>query len=369
MMAMMARNQFHQNLKTISVQPPDTTLITSEGEHIRTQQHLLSAVSPFLASLLAQAGHFGAAISVPFSSEEVRYVIHKLGSVDEGAGEIEGLGFCVANVLGIEYLKEKNLGLSYISKADEFVFEEHPEILHPALLTKVEKDEKDKDWKVKKEVVFQDLSTNTMLRFECSSCKISFESQNELKTHRKAHTEMRCSVCDKCGKSFATERTRNLHFETTHSGTNPYACKQCGKSMSSPGNLVTHMQNMHTEGPRLPCPKCGKQVKDISAHINYVHVISDENFPCEECGKTFRTKKDVTTHMRYHAPDVVKIANKEKAMEKYKCTFCGKGFIDSTRLKWHEASRHTGQKNFQCQQCDKSFFRPDHLRTHVSLRA
>ena len=362
---MKAQKQFYQNLRTISVQPPDTTLITSEGEHIATQQHLLSAASPFLASLLAQAGPFGAAISLPFGSQEVRYIIHKLGSVDEGADEIEGFAFSVAKVLGIEYLKEKKSRLSYISKAEDFVFEEHPEILQPAILSKVDKNEQDNEREMKKSVIL-DYDKETKLKYDCNSCEISFKSQSELKTHRRAHTEMKCIVCDKCGKSFATERTKNLHFETTHSGTNPYACQQCGKSISSPGNLVVHMRKKHTESHIMPCPKCGKQVKDIGAHINHVHVISDENFPCQECGKLFRTKKDVTNHMKCHAPDEIKIANKEKAMAKYKCTFCGKGFIDSTRLKWHEASRHTGQKNFQCQQCNKSFFRPDHLRTHIS---
>merc|ERR1719376_686881 len=107
---MMARNQFHQNLKTISVQPPDTILITSEGEHIRTQQHLLSAVSPSWPpcwprpDTLVRPSLYLLAVK---RSGMQRYVIHKLGSVDEGADEIEGLGFFVANVLGIEYLKEK----------------------------------------------------------------------------------------------------------------------------------------------------------------------------------------------------------------------------------------------------------------------
>ena len=107
----MALNLLRTNLRFIWSQPPDTTLITSDGDHIPTQQHLLSAASPYLASLLVQVGQGGIfAISVPFRNDVVRLVLHSLVSEEEEGGEIEYEGFVAAREMGIMSLKEKAAG-------------------------------------------------------------------------------------------------------------------------------------------------------------------------------------------------------------------------------------------------------------------
>merc|ERR1711936_559171 len=65
------------NLHSISNQPPDTTLLTLDNVRVPTHQHLLAAVSPYLASLLAQAGQ-GTTISLPFTSKVVNMVMQVL---------------------------------------------------------------------------------------------------------------------------------------------------------------------------------------------------------------------------------------------------------------------------------------------------
>ena len=211
------------------------------------------------------------------------------------------------------------------------------------------------------------LATEYKSNHECTSCALTFKSSNNLVDHNK-----QVHACEKnilCGKSFATARTINFHIETIHSGDNPYSCEYCGKSFNRSGNRNTYVETVHKTGPPLLCPHCGKLVKHtntMDSHVKHVHKINDEKFTCEECGKVYRTKKDIQVHMRYHLPEDIKLAMKEKAMEKYKCNSCDKGFIDSTRLKWHEASRHTGIKSFICQHCPKSYFRSDHLKTHVT---
>ena len=104
----------------------------------------------------------------------------------------------------------------------------------------------------------------------------------------------------------------------------------------------------------------------MDSHIKRVHEQNSERFTCEECGKSFKTKSEVSKHMKCHLADDIKQAIKEKEMEKHKCKTCGQRCIDSTRLRWHEAAKHTGIKNFYCQQCPKSYFYSNHLRTHVT---
>ena len=129
----MAENFHRRNLRFISLQPPDTTLITSDGDHISTQQHLLAAASPYLASLLAQTGQGGIfAISVPFRNDVVRLVLQSLVSVEQDEGNIESEGFVAAREMGIMFLKEKVAGTvddfkKEVDPAENLVLEEFPE--------------------------------------------------------------------------------------------------------------------------------------------------------------------------------------------------------------------------------------------------
>lgn len=53
----------------------------------------------------------------------------------------------------------------------------------------------------------------------------------------------------------------------------------------------------------------------------------------------------------------------------YVCEYCNKSFVHSTKLKRHKRM-HTGEKPYSCSICDRSFAQKEylsiHLRTHVS---
>ena len=60
-------SQMQPYLRAISQEAPSCTLLTKDKGKVEVQAHLLSTLSPFLASLLAQAGPSSPAISLPFS--------------------------------------------------------------------------------------------------------------------------------------------------------------------------------------------------------------------------------------------------------------------------------------------------------------
>ena len=67
------------HLRAISLEPPTCSLVTKEGGKVEVQAHLLSTLSPFLASLLAQqAATSFPSLSLPFSENLVRSLFSSL---------------------------------------------------------------------------------------------------------------------------------------------------------------------------------------------------------------------------------------------------------------------------------------------------
>ncbi|XP_059536520.1 transcription factor YY2 [Myotis daubentonii] len=80
--------------------------------------------------------------------------------------------------------------------------------------------------------------------------------------------------------------------------------------------------------------------------------------PClhKGCGKMFRDPASMRKHHHTHGP------------KGYICAECGKGFIESSKLKRHQLV-HSGEKPFQCtfEGCGKYFSLDFNLRTHVRI--
>jgi len=377
----MSLKYLRRNLIFISNQSKDTTIITTDGEHIKTQRHLLSTASPYLAALISQTDHIEwIAISVPFSSKVVRNVLDNLGSEDEDCSEIESEGFDAAKELGIMFLnkaqtKRRENDIKGFEN-DAVSVEEYPNIValdkfddntNDELKTEEtcssevnpnKKAEAKKSKKIKGTLVKKDRSKE----HRCNACDLEFKHFSHLSDHdKKLHPGLKRFLCDHCGKGFSRAGDRDHHITTVHSDAKPFLCDHCGKGFRSAGNKNCHIESVHSEGPGFQCPYCEKSFKHLSIHIKHFHTVGGEKFTCEECGKIFRTKNYLSKHMRYHLPDEAKRA----IMEKNQCKDCGIGFINSTRLKRHE-NKHNGIKSFYCQHCPKSFFRNDHLKTHVN---
>ena len=175
--------------------------------------------------------------------------------------------------------------------------------------------------------------------------------------------------CDQCDKTFSTAGIRKTHVQNRHSkdDTLQLPCEECGKMFRHAGSLNTHIEFVHRSGRPTPspCPQCAKPVRYLKNHLQQAHS-TIRNFGCEECGKMFKTKSEVTDHKKSHLPEDIKLLIKVKKMEKNKCETCGQGFVDSTKLKRHVAIRHTGIRSFLCEKCPASYFRSDHLKSHVA---
>lgn len=75
-------------------------------------------------------------------------------------------------------------------------------------------------------------------------------------------------------------------------------------------------------------------------------------YRCTECPKSFKTARDLSTHVRRHDGD-----------KPYNCSFCPKTFCTAYELDCHERS-HTGDRPFKCAQCSASFATQAALANH-----
>jgi len=96
------------------------------------------------------------------------------------------------------------------------------------------------------------------------------------------------------------------------------------------------------------CDYATNERSNLTGHIRY-H--SEEEFSCTICNGKFRTKDNLTKHVKRVHMD-----------EKVNCQICNKLF-KSMYLKDHIKTVH-GEKRFQCEECPKIFTTNAHLQHH-----
>lgn len=78
-----------------------------------------------------------------------------------------------------------------------------------------------------------------------------------------------------------------------------FNCEECGKLFFNKRNLTTHLQ-IHN-GKTFSCEKCSKQFsqkKNLKSHM-LVHT-RVYKFGCEVCGRTFKWKRNLIRHVLVH---------------------------------------------------------------------
>ena len=97
-----------------------------------------------------------------------------------------------------------------------------------------------------------------------------------------------------CNTVFRTNSALFYHEKTVHSDT-PSECEVCYKTFGSYLQLKEHMIRVYIE--KTACNICGVLVKDIKEHHETVHLDDDlKKFRCEHCGKGFIETQKLKDH-------------------------------------------------------------------------
>ncbi|CAG2115834.1 unnamed protein product [Medioppia subpectinata] len=180
-------------------------------------------------------------------------------------------------------------------------------------------------------------------RYRChwEGCDKSFTQKPNLVGHiRSTHTKERPFRCEECGKRFTTETILKLH-DRTHQSVKRYKCGHngCAFETNTPNTLKCHRLRHSTAPAPYRCQIDG-------------------------CGREFFYRHVMVRHQRSkaHNPE----AEARALALKYACEWpgCGKRVHSRDVLVAHVRLRHTNEKPFKCDECDKQFPTERYLAIH-----
>ncbi|XP_069364504.1 zinc finger protein 266-like isoform X2 [Maniola hyperantus] len=222
---------------------------------------------------------------------------------------------------------------------------------------------------------------------ECSVCRVRLKNSCALKAHRRRHiSRWRCRfcgdvwsraevaadhvarvhggntpvhTCSACGHTETLGRLRN-HIKT-HS--EKQKCEVCGKMFRNKDSLRTHLF-IHKGEKEHACPRCDKMF--LFKKAMELHLISHDasaQLYCHECDMNFKNKMSFNQHMKYNLKHV------DPAKLKHACTLCDKKFVKAIRLEEHNLAVHLKMTPINCteQGCHFACSSKPVLRTHVRM--
>lgn len=136
--------------------------------------------------------------------------------------------------------------------------------------------------------------------FKCTYCPKRFISQSLLKNHIRTHTGERPFLCSSCPKMFKTSCQLSKHIDRIHKNGKPkYSCEQCNLQFLLVSQFESHRLSMHCdERPHL-CNLCGARFRTTKTLHNHKFTHAEKPaFPCQYCGKMYKTNDYKRVHER-----------------------------------------------------------------------
>uniref|UniRef100_H3BDA5 Zinc finger protein 142 n=1 Tax=Latimeria chalumnae TaxID=7897 RepID=H3BDA5_LATCH len=142
-------------------------------------------------------------------------------------------------------------------------------------------------------------------KYLCPDCGYKCKWVNQLKYHMTKHTGLKPYRCDEC--EYCTNRADALriHKETRHSDTRSFICEQCGKAFKTRFLLKTHLKK-HSEEKPYVCNVCFRGFRWAAGlRHHYLTHTNEHPFFCRHCSYKAKQKFQVIKHILRHHPQLV----------------------------------------------------------------
>ncbi|XP_067635457.1 zinc finger protein 721-like [Eurosta solidaginis] len=194
---------------------------------------------------------------------------------------------------------------------------------------------------------------------KCDFCEKRYAQAAHLREHMRSHTGEKPYTCKYCERCIASKKLLNQHLRV-HLGDNVHRCKFCPLAFRFASELRLHSTTHTDEDPETrERNMAALREEEAKLKVNRDKNIRDKNeqyqYPCDICGKHFKTTWDIKQHKRIHSDE-----------KPHKCDFCGKRFVRTTSLS-HHMRTHTGEKPYTCKYCDRCFTTKDRLNKHLRV--
>ncbi|XP_071315999.1 zinc finger protein 664-like isoform X2 [Trachinotus anak] len=152
-------------------------------------------------------------------------------------------------------------------------------------------------------------------------------------------------------------KINEVHVSDTGSDTDEetFSCSECGKRFRTKLALQSHVK-IHTEVRPYGCDVCGKRFRTKLALRSHTRIHTEMRpYGCDVCGRRFKLKSHVKTHMTVHTGE-----------KPFGCSVCDKRFKRLGQLTVH-IKIHTGGKPYGCDVCGKRFKLQTHIKRHMTV--
>ncbi|CAL8098529.1 unnamed protein product [Orchesella dallaii] len=238
-------------------------------------------------------------------------------------------------------------------------------------------------------------------RYGCvfQDCKFATYSHSHLHNHcgnehpSMSPSELKRTRCPPCTKTFGNTKSLALHQRRMHpelfgmeplpsisSTSGPIQCNQCGLKVTSQLVLDSHVRNTHERVQRHICEECGKGFK-FKCHLESHMIVhrKEREFVCQYCGLDYPAKQTLATHIKkIHSENVTssgELATKEEggdgpggedSGEVFSCKYCELTSPFKAVIRRHLLT-HKVEMGHKCDICQKCYTSDAGLKRHVRI--
>ncbi|CAM9623699.1 unnamed protein product [Lampetra planeri] len=168
--------------------------------------------------------------------------------------------------------------------------------------------------------------------YRCWLCEYTCTEPSRLKVHMRKHNPDTKYLCPVCGYTCKWANQLKYHM-TTHTGEKPYRCDKCEYATNRSDALRTHEATQHQEGRAFVCEHCGKAFKTrylLGSHMRKHAEVRPH--VCPQCRRTFRWPAALRNHLLTH-----------RFERPFACSLCAYQANQRAQVVSHLARRHTSE--------------------------